>query len=137
VVGEGSDRYNVVHAELTRPSQSNALPEVWTDWEIDELGPFGTAADDCPAFRWSREFMAGGRSTKFLPKTADGLSLTFCGHTVATQIRRLLSHVCIDTGAFLTLRKDTPTDQYGLTLVEAKERRWTLVRGLRTLEGDL
>lgn len=137
VVGEGRERYNVVHAELSKPGKiDDDTPPVWTDAEMDALPEIGTNSEDYPAFRWSRKFMGSLRSRARLPTKAPGLSTTYCGHTVGLGIRRAYSHICLDTGAFVAYRDDGDPENYGLTLAEAKEGRWWTIRGLNLSEGE-
>ena len=58
------------------------------------------------------------------PSVKKGLSTTFCGHTIAKIIRQKLSHVCLDTGAFMSLNT---TNDYGLVLydVMGSQYFWT------------
>lgn len=137
VVGEGADRYNVVHAELSKPGRPDADPIVWTDVEIDALPEFGSGGRDYPEFRWSRRFMGNLRKIGRYPIKADGLSLTFCGHTVGTGIRHVFSHLCLDTGAFVTYREEKNiAGNYGLTIANVKERQWMTICDLKLSEGD-
>ena len=58
-------------------------------------------------------------------KIQKGLSRTFCGHTYGKGVRQVLSHICLDTGAFVSLgdyEKDVSC--YGLTLFYVKENQW-------------
>ena len=134
VVGEGASRFNVVHAELTRSAVEMGSSTVWTDSELDELPPFASIADDFPEFRWSRGFMGSARRLAALPTEMPGLSLTFCGHTVG-PVRKALSHVCLDTGAFVTYRTEGLLGRYGLTVAEVRTRRWVMRRGRSVVEG--
>lgn len=136
VVGEGENRYNVVHAELVKTGKSDGEPKVWTDAEVDALGELGVSDEDYPAFRWSRKFMGSPRSRGRLPAVAPGLSTTYCGHTVALGVRRALSHICLDTGAFVAYRDDGDTENYGLTLADVSEGRWMTIRDLSLSEGE-
>lgn len=137
VVGEGPERYNVVHAELAKTGKRGQTEVVWTDAEIDALGEFGVAEEDYPGFRWSRQIMGSNRWSNRPPTMADGLSPTFCGHTVGLGVRRAYSHICLDTGAFIGHRDDPMAESYGLTLVDVKDRHWYMVRDLYLADGDL
>jgi serine/threonine protein phosphatase 1 len=136
VVGEGRSRYNVVHAELSKAIGDDGDVTVWTDAEIDALSPIGSNDEDYPEFRWSRRFMGNPRRLARLPSMAEGLSLTFCGHTVGLGVRKALSHVCLDTGAFVAYREDTPDGNFGLTLADVAERRFMTIRDLSLADGD-
>ncbi len=85
VVGSGVCRVNIVHAEL---------PDGMTDADIDD----GLPGVDPAELVWSRRLMAPRNRA---PRHRPGLSRTFCGHTIGA-IRERESHLCIDTGAFLT-----------------------------------
>lgn len=137
VVGEGVERYNVVHAELTKAGKKSGETAVWTDAEIDALGEYGSNEEDYPAFRWSRQIMGSTRWNTRMPSTAVGLSPTFCGHSVGFGIRKAYSHICLDTGAFIGYRDDPQADSYGLTMIDIKDRHWYMVRGLFLADGDL
>ncbi len=137
VVGEGENRFNVVHAELLGADSRDTRPAVWTDREIDALPEFGAGNLDYPAFRWSRQFMGTRRLVGHFPTSAPGLSETYCGHTVGIGVRTAFSHVCLDTGAFLLYREDRPRDNYGLTLVDVGERRYMTLRDYYLEDGEL
>jgi serine/threonine protein phosphatase 1 len=85
VVGAGEDRVNIVHAEF---------PDGVTDADIDQGLPGVESAE----LLWSRRLMSPRHRA---PRERPGLSPTYCGHTIG-DIRERESHVCIDTGAFLT-----------------------------------
>jgi serine/threonine protein phosphatase 1 len=136
VVGEGKERYNVVHAELSKRTGEDGEPTVWTDAELDALPPIGSNDEDYPEFRWSRRFMGNARRLARFPPMAEGLSLTFCGHTVGLGVRKALSHVCLDTGAFVAYREDAQDGNFGLTLADVGERHWMTIRDLSLSDGD-
>jgi serine/threonine protein phosphatase 1 len=56
----------------------------------------------------------------------NGLSITFCGHTYGTHLRQVLSHLYLDTGAFITHPPFSYDEDegYGLTLFNVKEASW-------------
>lgn len=121
VVGEGQERYHVVHAELSRASLT-ADPPVYGDTDID--AGFSTLRADerkglCESLCWTRRIMHL-RALDTGPERAPNLSRTYCGHTPAPEIRRLLSHICIDTGAYIPLLSDhvMAPEEWGLTLIE-------------------
>ncbi|SEO91661.1 metallophosphoesterase [Aquisalimonas asiatica] len=89
VVGDGPERYHLVHAEL--PAGPDA--PVVTNAEIDSGLPGATPEP----LLWARALMSG-RAPR-LPRTQRGLSTTYCGHTPEPKVRRRRSHVCLDTGA--------------------------------------
>lgn len=79
VVGEGADRFNVLHAEF-----------YGSDADIDH-GVF--SRDMQQAMLWGRDLISG-----FGVETPD-LSTTYVGHTIVDTVRRIGSHVFIDTGS--------------------------------------
>lgn len=83
VVGEGADRFNIVHAEFTG-----------TDAELD-AGNYDQRR---------QMMMVWGRTIAHedSPFTGEGLSPTYCGHTIMQNVARTASHIFIDTGAFIT-----------------------------------
>lgn len=78
VVGEGSRRFNVLHAEF-----------FGTDADLD-LGQFDKLTRQ--TMMWGRDLIGGwGRET-------PDLSITYVGHTPVDMVKRIGSHVYIDTG---------------------------------------
>jgi serine/threonine protein phosphatase 1 len=130
VVGEGAGRYHLVHAELVQPGFGGPL-QVWDDARVDALPEFGRPGEDHPCLRWSRELMGSGEP---VPVRANGLSPTFCGHTIGLRVRRRLSHVCLDTGGFADRPGDT-SGRFGLTIAEVGTGRWITLRGGEFFEG--
>ena len=90
VVGSGTERYQILHAELP-PGRETA---VQLDADIDA----GLVEVDPSALLWSRNLMLPGTRPN-IPSEQPGLSTTYCGHTPGGNVRRRLSHVCLDTGA--------------------------------------
>lgn len=90
VVGKGkAGRYNVVHAEL---------PAGMQDADVDALVSETTGALQ-DILIWSRRIM-GKEPWDGLP-SRNGLSPTYCGHTVSATVRMRDGHICLDTGACL------------------------------------
>jgi serine/threonine protein phosphatase 1 len=106
VVGEDENRFNVVHAEL---------PDVFTDETIDSLDADVSLyeADGLTYFRWTRNLFNGGYVCN--GGMREGLSKTYTGHTIGERVRMVESHICIDTGAFLSHKHLF----HGLTIVNA------------------
>jgi serine/threonine protein phosphatase 1 len=131
VVGEGQQRFHVVHAELYDAGNPD---EVLHDEDIDGLIQewSGTDFSDVPPseypyfthrWLWCRilnERMASDALT--IPQKSAGLSDTYCGHNLTYDMRKRYSHICIDTGAFLAGRKDADHIKGGLSLVDVKDR---------------
>lgn len=125
-VGEGSDRYHVVHSELMTgdPELSPRFFEqqnvhkkpvsdrILTDAELDS-SPEDVLSSMCDAMVWGRRvFKAAkpgqaqavdspaGRLLVSRKPRHPGLSLTYAGHTPAYQLRLHASHFFLDRGAF-------------------------------------
>jgi len=110
VVGSGSQRFNIVHAELMFPM---------TDTHIDHLEEcldvsHRSMDHNYQHYLWNRELAYEDNP----PAVQKGLSTTYCGHTISDEIKTYLSHVCLDTGAYKSERDHV--DYYGLTMVDAK-----------------
>lgn len=124
VVGQGAERFHVVHAELVQPDYRKNRQKVWLDTDIDRWMA-GEAIDELTYERlvWGRTLMmllAGPA----MPPVQTGLSPTYCGHTIGESVRSYLSHVCLDTGAYRSLDVDSQgAGSYGLTLHSIHERR--------------
>jgi len=101
VIGEGSERYNVLHAEF-----------LGTDADLDTTD----FSDDIrQQLLWGRSLAMGTVD----PLCQLGLSLTYCGHTPMRELKQFGAQVFIDTGAFGPGGK--------LTVVEArKPNRWSV-----------
>lgn len=109
-VGQGQDRFYVVHADRSRLRYTRPA-ELLDDVEIEQiaLGDDGQQA----ALLWSRrvirEWPRGTEqeSEPFrvaAPALAPGVSLTFVGHTVVEAPVLYRSHLYLDTGAYVTGR---------------------------------
>jgi serine/threonine protein phosphatase 1 len=101
VVGEGADRFHIVHAEL---------PLGVTDEDIDAGLPRTFRPVEC--LTWSRRIM-GAESWPVERATSPGLSPTYCGHTPGKSVRQRDSHVCLDLGTFATGRVAVAEPQTG------------------------
>lgn len=101
VVGEGADRFHIVHAEL---------PLGVTDEDIDAGLPRTFRPVEC--LTWSRRIM-GAESWPVERATSPGLSPTYCGHTPGRTVRQRDSHVCLDLGTFATGRVAVAEPQTG------------------------
>ena len=126
VVGEGQGRFHVIHAELARPYHLSSGHIVWLDSDIDR---WANGEEIHPNTRerlyWGRTLMQSEAGTRNSGPVHKGLSTTFCGHTYARNPRQILSHLCLDTGAFLS-RNTASADSggYGLTLFDVKDENW-------------
>lgn len=129
VVGEGSNRFHVIHAELFKPRSRHSTESVWLDRDIDKwLKKQAIPEDVMQGLYWSRAIASKAQRTP-VDTFQQGLSPTFCGHTYDVQPSQVLSHICIDTGAFITQwpEAELPPEaqkDYGLTLFDIKESSW-------------
>lgn len=130
VVGNGQSRYHVIHAELDNGAPTS-LPV--TDQVIDSMDfpsdpqfieGYGGYGSFVQRLTWGRGILSriGKRIYKMgnsdYPHWREGLSPTFCGHTVlGHDLRRLViqSHIHLDSGAYSS--KEDPI-QFGLTIAE-------------------
>jgi serine/threonine protein phosphatase 1 len=145
VVGEGQNRFHVIHSDLIRRGGRKDESPVWLDSDID----YWLAEDAIPAsvedsLLYSRSLMSSDRVRQGNARFQAGLSPTFCGHTYASRPRQTLSHVCLDTGAFVSMENFddddvdadfglTVMDVYGATWISASYSRDHLVRGKLTI----
>ncbi|MFC0401337.1 metallophosphoesterase [Paraburkholderia rhizosphaerae] len=101
VVGTGSERFNILHAEF-----------FGTDAELDR-GDFSTATRQ--RLLWGRDLALGNYDAT----RVRGLSTTYCGHTPVREVVQVGAQAFIDTGAFGPGGK--------LTVVEARTaQRWSV-----------
>jgi serine/threonine protein phosphatase 1 len=128
VVGEGENRFQVIHSDLIRRGGRKDESPVWLDSDIDRW----LAEDAIPAsvedsLLYSRSLMSSDRVRQGNARFQPGLSPTFCGHTYAARPRQALSHICVDTGAFVSMETfdDEEVDaDFGLTLVDVQASSW-------------
>ena len=101
VIGSGSERFNVLHAEF-----------LGSDAELDA----DTLSEEVrQQLLWGRSLAMGAGD----PMRQLGLSLTYCGHTPVREVQQIGAQMFIDTGAFGPGGK--------LTLVEARTtKRWSV-----------
>lgn len=112
VVGEGPDRFHVLHGELVHPDYRKRRQKVWLDADIDGWLAGGKIdALTQERLLWGRTLMMMLASA-VLPAMQPVLSTTYCGHTIDMGVRRYLSHVCLDTGAYRSIEEGG----FGLTL---------------------
>lgn len=126
IVGEGDNRFNIAHAELVRPDFRPGGQPVWLDCDLDRWLEANLIPDDIyERLLWGRLLSVTNRLTKEkFDAIQPGLSTTICGHTPVTPSTLILSHLNIDTGAYLTLKPDHQDEGYGLTLLDIKARQW-------------
>jgi serine/threonine protein phosphatase 1 len=92
VVGSGSRRFNVLHAEF------------FGDDAALDAGLFTERVRQ--QMIWGRELALGGG----VAERQIGLSPTYCGHTPMREIGRIGAQIFIDTGAFASTGKLTVTE---------------------------
>lgn len=129
-VGTEPQRFHMVHAELVRPGNRSRWNTVWLDSDVDQWKSSQTA-DDVTRERvvWGRGLWVPGRPG--VAQVQEGLSTTFCGHTIGATVRRCLSHVCLDTGAYRSLSwGNVGTTGFGLTMYSVHETHY-----FRTFHG--
>ena len=129
VVGEGKQRFHVIHAELARSTQEYANPlTVWLDSDIDAWFVRQSLPQEAESgLCWGRSLMLSAFVDREAYATHPGLSPTFCGHTPRPKLRRALSHLCLDTGAFVSLRPAffrANGEEFGLTLLDYAASKW-------------
>ena len=108
IIGTDESRFNLIHAELTKPKKNQTDSMVWLDADIDqwyEENAISPAVEH--RLLWSRTLMDSDDSEYYHPKVQTGLSTTFCGHTISKTPKQFLSHVCLDTGAFLSINANS------------------------------
>lgn len=112
MVGEGQDRFHILHGELVHPDYRKSRQKVWLDADIDGWLAGGEIdAVTQERLLWGRTLMMM-LASPVLPAMQSGLSTTYCGHTIDMSVRSYLSHVCLDTGAYRSLEERG----FGLTL---------------------
>ena len=99
VVGEGENRFNVVHGEIKHSTDWKRVPvtdQMIDDWVFDESEEHDMI--------WGRTLISNGHPT--FPPPADQLwhdlekmSLTFCGHTPVRETVMVQRQMYIDNGA--------------------------------------
>lgn len=125
VVGEGKRRFHIIHAELAKPPFRDA-DTVWLDSDIDQwLQQNAVSANARESLLWARAVI-GKMQHRVLATFQPGLSPTFCGHSFDCQPRQALSHIYMDTGAFISsnVRTYWQDGAFGLTICDIAENRW-------------
>ena len=129
IVGENQSRFHVLHAELVKSEGNSQQPDVWLNTDIDGwLTEHSLPANVQEKVLWGRSLMSA-KSNGFVKMDIEqpGLSKTFCGHTFASRTRQVLSHICVDTGAYTYLYANAEmTSSHGLTLFDVQDSRWYL-----------
>lgn len=125
VVGDGVDRFNIVHAEIIKRDVSNGHPEriPVTDKMIDS---YAFSEDDIDNQLWGRNLY----DTKIYhypdyPRCHDEnfMSLTFCGHTTVESTQRIEQQVFLDGGGVFSSYHCQLTAKWNaLTMVDPYRR---------------
>jgi serine/threonine protein phosphatase 1 len=128
IVGEGENRFHVIHADLIKRGCRTEGTTVWLDSDIDSwLAENATPASVEDSLLYSRSLMSSDCVRQGNARFQAGLSPTFCGHTYAARPRQALSHICLDTGAFVSMEnfEDDDVDaDFGLTVIDVYGATW-------------
>jgi len=117
VVSNSSHRFNVVHGELL--SFTKGRTRLFNDVDIDrwEAGlQSGSSLNEFDLI-WERTIFTG--KGLYLPPKLEGLSPTFCGHSIVEDITVRNSHINLDTGAFKHYRSNGKISFGRLSIVHA------------------
>jgi len=114
VVGEGAERFNVIHAEFNGPDV--ALEDSLEDITTNTLVP--------RQLTWGTDVLMGKADLS----EQDGLSLTFVGHMYVARVGKIGNHVYLDTGAHLSERGHH--GPYALSACEPAAGRFTFSRAV-------
>lgn len=107
-VGEGDERFNVLHGEF-----------FGSDADLDAVLAEADKSGRLPlSILWGRDLADG----KVEPEKQAGLSPTFCGHTPFSTVGRIGQQIFIDTGAYLAHHRGDHAEN-ALTIVEVKTSR--------------
>jgi serine/threonine protein phosphatase 1 len=102
-VGEGKDRFNVIHAEF------------FGDEATLDAGDFHERTRQ--QLMWGRQLI--GETDPARIRHISRLSITFCGHSIVPDICKIGSQIYIDTGAFISHWSEG-ADSGALTVIEPK-----------------
>lgn len=103
VVGEGENRFNVVHAELKHTSQYSHT--IYAPGEVDTLvtdamiDSWGFSNYDEYDMTWGRTIIGYSKEPTRKYQDPERLSITYVGHTPSRKVVRAEQQVYIDTGA--------------------------------------
>lgn len=110
VVGEGAERFNVVHAEFLKYDWNRRNYESITDFTISS-GSF--TPDQFEVMLWGRSIIGND-----LPGAQDpvNMSLTFVGHTPVRETVRCQQQIYLDNGAVYHYKNKVPSEQNALVI---------------------
>lgn len=123
VVAEGKARFQIVHAELVNKT-SAFFQAACRDEDIDRwLQGEAIPEQTMQRMLWGRTLFGSSKASKLAP-VQKGLSRTYCGHTIDPSVRQVLSHLCLDTGAYMTQSANQKnTGAHCLTLYDAHKQQ--------------
>lgn len=139
VVGEGEERFNVVHAEVLEDGRSvtNEMIDSWSFEDPDKAQHRAV---------WGRALLrTWQRGKPVLRAHHRNMSPTYCGHTILSETSKVAGQIFLDRGAFLVhkTRKssihldegedlaDTTPSVHGLVLAEPKTGNYWFAGGLK------
>lgn len=115
VVGDGVDRYNVVHTNM---------PLSWDDKKIDSLPEEITSNLFIDNLSLIGDLNRWDRAIDWIPHNViSGLSTTYIGHTIVSKVQYVGPYIVCDTGASLGLKyieDEVKRDIYVLSMVNTK-----------------
>lgn len=116
-VGEGENRFNLVHAEIIHTDNWKHIPV--TDMMIDNWVFSKREEDD---MLWGRSLISNGRekieqcNPEDFVHDMEKMSLTFCGHTPIREPIQVQKQMYIDTGAVYNRMGKHQSEQNMLTI---------------------
>lgn len=114
-VGEGENRFNIVHSEF--PST------ILSDEDVDAITELDDHTKD--VLIWSRTIFDGFGLKR---RWSAELSPTFCGHTIVVHISHRLNHINIDTGLYYNM-KLTMMDVNTLEYYQIQQDTYNITKG--------
>jgi len=127
-VGEGADRFNIVHANLFNPmSLRSGVQYAFGDAEIDVWERDGIPVQMYERLLWSRSVAHSNFSIN--EDCISTLSPTYCGHTSVNEITCKLKHINIDTGSYNLFGNFMNSGSGRLTMVEPQSRTFFSIVG--------
>jgi serine/threonine protein phosphatase 1 len=117
-VGDGLERFNIVHAELTHRELIDGYmqPVLITDESIDN---WVFDEHDELAMLWGRQLIRSGTRRQFHDVS---LSPTYAGHTIVIQPTMAENHIYIDTGAMNHHYNKNKSEANCLTIAEPNQK---------------
>lgn len=131
-IGNGDNRYNIVHAELIR----SGLDENNNSFLVnnDDIDNWTFNTQDMDAMLWGRDIISqysDPRTWKlFTPKSifkfqSPQLSLTYVGHSITPNTTQLEQQIYIETGHVQAINKsENIALKYPLTIIEPQQQKY-------------